>query len=227
MFCVFFFCGFSPHFLMNAAENNDSLHVCHMASEGPDQNHVVVVVHSSVSVCLPRPTFLSSLHQGNLLTKPRCKPFPDATPVSDCAVCPSRFQTGVGNVLSCGNPPSATTPRTCLSAFCRQSQSLPVQIYMPSFLCVSMGIERFPCLLRVCFLPVGSTAATSYSLCMKNDVLRSLTNGQVLGVNVNSEDLSLDSNSPVISCLFLAFQGLSISVPAGPGVTGLLSLSFF
>ncbi|XP_034562983.1 KICSTOR complex protein SZT2 [Notolabrus celidotus] len=29
---------------------------------------------------------MSSLHQGSLLTKPRCKPFPDATPVSDCAL---------------------------------------------------------------------------------------------------------------------------------------------
>lgn len=35
---------------------------------------------------------MSPLHQGSHLTKPRCKPFPDATPVSDCAVCPRHSQ---------------------------------------------------------------------------------------------------------------------------------------
>lgn len=32
---------------------------------------------------------MSFLHQGSLLSKPRCRPFPDASALSDCVVCPS------------------------------------------------------------------------------------------------------------------------------------------
>lgn len=70
---------------------------------------------------------MSSLHQGSLLTKPRCKPFPDAPPVSDCAVCPSHSQ-GRGVSLQSGFTP----PRR--SACCHQSWSLPFQIFMSVFL---------------------------------------------------------------------------------------------
>lgn len=47
---------------------------------------------------------LSSLHQGSLLTKPRSKPVPDASPVSDCAVCLSCSQGGAHFNQSCPSP---------------------------------------------------------------------------------------------------------------------------
>lgn len=104
---------------------------------------------------------MSSLHQGSLLTKPRCKPFPDATPVSDCAVCPSHSQ---GRGVS---PQSGFTPPHC-SACCHQFWSLPFQnLHVCVF--ASLGMKRFHCPMKCSFIPVGATVATTYSLTVKQE----------------------------------------------------------
>ncbi|MEQ2263274.1 hypothetical protein XENORESO_005491 [Xenotaenia resolanae] len=65
-----------------------------------DKYMVVEHHQSSSSICLcvsmsAKSHLMSSLHQGTLLTKLRCKPFPDATPVCDCAVCSCYSSEGV------------------------------------------------------------------------------------------------------------------------------------
>lgn len=55
---------------------------------------VVFVCACSLSVCVRLSVLLWSLHQGSLVSKPRCRPFPDAMPVSDCAVCPCHSLRG-------------------------------------------------------------------------------------------------------------------------------------
>lgn len=59
---------------------------------------------------------MSSLHQGSLLSKPRCRPFPDASPLSDCVVCPRRSRR---RAVSSGSiPPSSLPPSLPAALLC-------------------------------------------------------------------------------------------------------------
>lgn len=84
---------------------------------------------------------MSSLHQGSLLTKPRCRPFPDASPLSDCVVCPRCSQR---------RPVSSGSITPCCSALLQSVLGFPFQTSASVFCWAAPGSLSHEMTFRTC-----------------------------------------------------------------------------
>lgn len=171
---------------------------------------------------------MSSLHQGSLLTKPRCRPFPDATPVSDCAVCPSHSQ-GRGVSLQSGFIPP----------FCSAFAAISPGPYLSKSTCLCnclFGNELVLVVNEMCYYSYGSyrcyeiqlgcNASTGVSwMYYFKDLL-----GQLSGFKISPFFKGLDHRA-TLSCDFLFFldfqQVISMLAVWVSGVFQLVNFSVF
>lgn len=146
----------------------------------------------------------SSLHQGSLLSKPRCRPFPDASPLSDCVVCPRCSQ---GRAVSSGSiPPSLL--------LCSAAISPGFPPFKPARLCpAALCLHEMPFLWCHSCCSVSLHPLVPPVFCVKGNGL--VCSRASLRLRVCSSRLSTGCASP---CLLSGSLGLSAwdSLPVQP-----------